>query len=272
MSRFVVCSFYYFCSKFEEKFMKFQVKALIAALALTASGVASAYDAPNTGNGSLVLSVFDRTSNTSVWFDTGFKYSNFNEIGSDVADSNFDSSNSVFTFDLSTNAAFNSFISGADLSTTYFNVFAGDSLGTPAAATAGARGMISSYDISNPEAKNFTISRSPLVTATGNHDQIVAMNNNPLSYFASNVNGNVGPTSIALLGTEMSLFQTVQAGGPSSGNNFFFDNTKVTFNNGLLTISSVQTTVPVPEPESYALMALGLGVVAAAARRRKSAK
>ncbi len=253
--------------------MKFQVKALIAALALTAAGAANAYEAPFMGNGSLVLSVFDRTSNTSVWFDTGFKYSTLNEIGSDVADSNFDSSNSAFTFDLSTNAAFLSFIGGADLSTTYFNVFAGDTLGTPAAASAGARGMISSYDNSTPDAQNFTISRSPLVTATGNHDQIVAQNNNPLSYFAADKNGNVGPTTIALLGTEMSLFQTVQAGGPSSGNNFFFDNTKVTFSNsGLLTISSVQATVPVPEPESYALMALGLGVVAAAARRRKSAK
>jgi hypothetical protein len=265
--------FIIFCLKFEEKFMKFQVKALIAALALTASGVASATNTPATGNGSLFLTVFDRTTSSSLVIDTGFFYSSLNEIGTDNADSNFDSSNSALTFDLSTNAAFLSFIGSANLSTTYYNVFAGDTLG--AGAAAGARGLISSYDLVNyPNAQeSVAISKSPLVTAAGAFNQLVYQNNDPFTYFANDNNGNQGPTSIALLGGEMSLYQTVQKQTNGAGDNFFFNNTKVTFSNaGLLTISSVQATTPVPEPESFALLALGMGVVAAAARRRKSAK
>ncbi|MFD1123497.1 PEP-CTERM sorting domain-containing protein [Methylophilus flavus] len=253
--------------------MKFQVKALIAALALTASGVASATNVPSTGNGSLFLTIFDRTSNSALVVDTGYFYSTLNEIGTDNADSNFDSSNSSFSFDLSANAAFQSFIGGANLSTTYYNVFAGDQLG--AGSAAGARGMITSYDLVNyPNApESVAISKAPLVTAVGAFNQLVYQNNDPFTYFANDNNGNQGPTSIALLGGEMSLYQTVQKQSNGAGDNFFFNNTKVTFTNaGLLTISSVQTTLPVPEPESYALLALGLGVVAAAARRRKSAK
>jgi hypothetical protein len=253
--------------------MKFQVKALIAALALTASGVASATNVPSSGNGSLFLTIFDRTSNTSLVVDTGYFYSTLNEIGTDNPDSNFDSSNSAFSFDLSSNAAFQSFIGGANLSTTYYNVFAGDQLG--AGAAAGARGMITSYDLVNyPNAQDsVAIAKSPLVTAVGAFNQLVYQGNDPFTYFANDNNGNQGPTSIALLGGEMSLYQTVQKQSNGAGDNFFFNNTKVTFTNaGLLTISSVQATVPVPEPESYALMALGMGVVAAAARRRKSSK
>lgn len=253
--------------------MKFQVKALIAALALTASGVASATNVPSSGNGSLFLTIFDRTTNSSLVVDTGYFYSTLNEIGTDNPDSNFDSSNSSFAFDLSANAAFQSFIGGANLSTTYYNVFAGDQLG--AGSAAGARGMITSYDLVNyPNApESVAIAKSPLVTAVGAFNQLVYQNNDPFTYFANDNNGNQGPTSIALLGGEMSLYQTVQKQSNGAGDNFFFNNTKVTFTNaGLLTISSVQATVPVPEPESYALMALGMGVVAAAARRRKSAK
>lgn len=253
--------------------MKFQVKALVAALALTASGVASATNVPSSGDGSLFLTIFDRTTNAALVVDTGYFYSTLNEIGTDVADSNFDSSSTTLTFDLSSNAAFQSFISGVDLSTTYYNVFAGDSFG--AGSAAGARGMITSYDLVNyPNAQDsVAISKSPLVTAVGAFNQLVYQNNDPFTYFANDNNGNQGPTSIALLGGEMSLYQTVQKQTNGAGDNFFYNNTKVTFNQaGLLTISSVAVTTPVPEPESFALLALGMGVVAAAARRRQSAK
>lgn len=254
--------------------MKFQVKALVAALALTVSGVASATSVPASGNGSLFLTIFDRSTSTALVVDTGYFYSTLNEIGTDVADSNFDSANTALTFDLSSNSAFQSFISGANLSTTYYNVLAGDTLG--AGAAAGARGIISSYDKTYFDPTNeqaLAISKTPLVTAVGNFNQIVYQNNDPFTYFANDNNGNQGPTSIALLGSEMSLYQTVQKATNGAGTNFLYDNTKVTFSQaGLLTISSVVVATPVPEPESFALLALGMGVVAAAARRRQSAK
>ncbi len=254
--------------------MKFQVKALVAALALTVSGVASATSVPASGNGSLFLTIFDRTTSSALVIDTGSFYSTLNEIGTDVADSGFDGASATLTFDLSSNSAFQSFISGANLSTTYYNVFAGDTLG--AGAAAGARGMISSYDTTLFDRTNdqaLAISKSPLVTAVGNFNQIVYQNNDPFTYFLNDNNGNQGPTSIALVGSEMSLYQTVQKATNGAGTNFLYDNTKVTFTQaGLLTISSVVVATPVPEPENFALLALGMGVVAAAARRRQSAK
>lgn len=253
--------------------MKFQVKALVAALALTATGLANAA-APSTGDGSLFISIFDRTNNTSVYFDTGYFYSTLNEIGTSHADTNFDGANTTLTFDIGANTSFQSFIASADLGNTYYNVFAGDSADVQGA---GVRGAISTYDVTDPTKDTFTISKSPLVTLIDQHYNFMLETggpNNTLAYFASDKNSGRGPKSIGLVGSELSLYQTVQNAGNGAGQNFLYDNTKVTFTQGgLLTISSaVVATTPVPEPESFALMALGFGVISAAARRRKSAK
>lgn len=247
--------------------MKFQVKALIAALTMSMAGVASAA-APDTGDGSLFLSIFDRTNNTAIYFDTGYLYSSFNEIGVGHSDTNFDSSNQTFSFDLSANSAFTSFVAGADLTNTYYNVFAGDNKDVQGF---GVRGAISSYDVNDPSKDDFTISKSPLVTLITQH-YFFMTNGDPFTYYGSDNNLGRGPKSIGLLDSEMSLYQYVQNAGNGAGQSFLYNNTKVSFTQaGLLTISSVQAVTPVPEAESFAMMALGLGVVAAA-RRRKFAK
>lgn len=252
--------------------MKFQVKVLVAALALSVSGLASAANTVNTGDGTLWLSIFDRTNNKAVKFDTGYTYATLNEIGTST-DSNFNSANATLTFDLSSNAAYLSFISGIDASNTYYNIAAGDIAVVPGepAATPGAKGFVSSYAVGS------TVDFS-LVTRTGlsnniNNFQSIAINNtDPFTFFANDNFGLIGPTSIALVGTDMGLYQAVQNTTISS-NSFDYVNTAVSFKSGVLTISSVQSvTTPVPEPETFALMGLGFGLVAAAARRRKVSK
>ena len=63
--------------------MKFQLKALAAAMVLAAAVPAqAALDLGTTGNSSMSIAVFDRVANVSALFDLGKSYSDFSVIGS----------------------------------------------------------------------------------------------------------------------------------------------------------------------------------------------
>lgn len=249
--------------------MKFQVKALVAALALSVSGLASAANTVVSGDGTLWLSVFDRTNNKAVVFDTGYTYATLNELGNG-ASSGFDAANATLTFDLSSNAAYQTFIAGIDASNTYYNIAAGDTFSVPAAQV-GGKGYLSSYALGSTVDFS-TVTRTGLSNNINNFQSFAVNNTDPFIFFANDNFGLIGPTSIALVGTDMGLYQAVQNTTISSSA-FEYVNTKVSFNTGVLTISSVQSvTTPVPEPETFALMGLGFSLVAAAARRRKANK
>lgn len=258
--------------------MKFQVKALAAAMALLVSGVASAASAPNTGNSSLILSVFDRTNNQQTWVDTGWTYSTLNEIGTDFADTNFDASAQTLTFN---SAAISSFLSTADVANTYYAIFAGDTSGL--GTVAGAKGMIATfntayYDASVADPVNpFSWSKSGMVNQTSQaYNFMTGTQGGALQYFQFDNMSGFGPSvAINTVGGSLGLYQTIQNAGPNSAgtSTFIYGNTTVSLSTaGALTISSVPTvTTPVPEADSYAMMGLGLAVVAAVARRRKAA-
>jgi hypothetical protein len=252
--------------------MKFQVKALVAALALVASGVASAASNPATGNSSLILSVFDRTNSQEVWFDTGWTYDTLNQIGSaDHPVSNFDGSNTELRLDLFSNSAMQSFLASADRSNTYFSIFAGDTSGSGTAA--GGKGMISTYnysayDAASADATNpFNWSKSGLVNQTGAaYNNMTGSGGGALGYFVFDNMGGYGPTSaVGLIGTSLGLYQTVQ-NATNNTSTYIFANSHVT-----LTAGGTLVIAPVPEADTYAMMGLGLAVVAAISRRRKSA-
>lgn len=251
--------------------MKFQVKALVAALALVASGVAGAANNPATGNSSLILSVFDRTNNQEVWFDTGWTYETLNQIGTGHSVAGFDGSNTELRFELYTNTAYQSFLSSADLSNTYFSIFAGDTSGS--GTTAGAKGLISTYNPSAYDASSadpvnpFSWSKFGLVNQTSlAYNAMTGSGAGALGYYQFDNMGGFGPTSaIGLVGTSLGLYQTVQ-NATNNTSTFIFANSHVTF-----TAGGALVVAPVPEADSFAMMGLGLAVVAAVARRRKSA-
>ena len=81
--------------------MKFQLKAMAAAVVLAAAVPAqAAIDLGTTGNGSLMLTVFDRAANVSLLVDLGKNYSDFSKIGTSFANSNVDAEGTFFSWDV----------------------------------------------------------------------------------------------------------------------------------------------------------------------------
>ncbi len=252
--------------------MKFQVKAVVAALVLVASGAANAANNPATGNSSLILSVFDRTNNQEVWFDTGWTYETLNQIGTGHPVVGFDGSNNELRFELYNNSTMQSFLSSADMSNTYFSIFAGDTSGS--GTVAGGKGMISTYNTSfyDPSSADpvnpFSWSKQSLVNQTTfAYNYLTGTSaGGALEYFKFDNMGGYGPNvAIGQIGSSLGLYQTVQ-NATNNTSTFIFSNTHVT-----LTAGGALVVSPVPEADSYAMMGLGLALVAAIARRRKSA-
>ena len=132
--------------------MKFQLKALAAALALAATLPAhAAIDKAFTGNGSLVLTLLDRVGTISATFDLGKNYSDFTVAPNVAANtavnggflvSNADAAGTSFSWNLTQGdyaSAWTSFLSVGTLANTTWGVIAGDVLGSGA----GGRGYIS---------------------------------------------------------------------------------------------------------------------------------
>lgn len=248
--------------------MKFYAKILVAAVAMSVSSMASAA-LSSTGDGSLFLTLIDTTNKNEIFFDTGFTYSQFNEIGNGT-DTNWGSSTFADgrrTFDLSTNTTFLNFIATADLANTIFTVFAGDNAGTQ--TVFGSRGFISSYDTS-VDLANVNISRANIVDINAGHD--FAVNNSPFDnssfgqYYGDSLIKGYNLPVAAALGTDLGLVQFSNNTNNSS-RNFAYPSAIVSFNQqGLFAIS------PVPEADTSALFLAGLGLMGVIARRRKATK
>lgn len=268
--------------------MKFQLKALVAALALSAATLPAqaAMQTPTaSGNSSMILTLLDFSNNVSATFDLGYTYSEFNSLVT-AANSN----GGAFSWDITGGdyaAAWASFSDIANLSTTKWAIFAGDNTGTGA----GDRGMITTYK-SGANQTNSNALQNAIVGAhnymnsnnsQGNHgsvdDGASFVNSNTAASYAGragaygstgrlNASGHV---SMDLLGSSMTLVQ--QEIGATAASRPSFDilagaNGSYTFsmdNAGKLTFLS-----PVPEADSYAMLLAGLGVVGLVARRRKA--
>ncbi len=240
--------------------MKFQYKALVAALALSVSSFAGAATTAS-GDGSFWLTLIDRDTSTAVSFETGLTYSTFNTIGQGAAAS----FTLPFTFDLSADSAFQSFMSTAS-SNLFYALYAGDNLGTQ--TSAGSRGMIISYDLREDQSV-VTMSRTQLVTSNSAIDLALA-NNNMADYYSADKAAGNGATTIREVGEAMGLIQYTNRSTNATNNYIFADNNNpITVNftrAGVLSISAV------PETESYAMFMAGLGLMGAVVRRRKAAK
>lgn len=270
--------------------MKFQVKTLVAALALTAATVPAhaAMTSATSGSSSLILTLLDFNSNVSATFDLGYSYDTFQDLV------NAAGSTGNYTFDLAGGDyanAWTSYWSVASSTNTKWAVYAADGTGSGA----GARGIISTYK----SGANLTNSNQ-LQTSIGNFNTYITQNNgldnhNSVENGASVVTSNLvnsfagkavaygstgrinaqGHVSMNNLDQSMTVVQQLTgatAAAPVAFNTLGNAQGDYTFkmsSTGILSFS-VPVVTPVPEADSYAMLLAGLGIVGVIARRRKA--
>lgn len=266
--------------------MKFQLKALAAALVLAAVAVPAqaSIDATESGNGSLILTVIDKVTNVSAFFDLGKNYLDFNQVAAAGAVSSVTASGTAFSWDLASNAdyssAWNSFLGASTLANTQWAITAGDNLG----AGAGSRGYVTTF-----VSAGASTTGSSVITATGNFQSFVSnaavgAGSTMLSadngavylpvatpYYGSGKNNGTGPVAMGYIGTSLGVVQQV------TGASSFVPSTQTVFgngaqftlaSNGALTYTTNPITAPVPEADTWAMMMVGLGLMGFMARRR----
>jgi hypothetical protein len=280
--------------------MKFQLKALAAAMVLAAAVPAhAAIDLGTTGNGSFTLSVFDRAANVSVLFDLGKNYSDFSVIGTSFADSNVDAEGTNFSWDLTSGdyaTAWSTFTGLTTVANWQFAVIGTDNAGSGA----GSRGLISTLNQPTVTA----ITTNPLGAQISNLDTYLGTNTVDSSVIYQNHGTELNPTGIAngasvgnvgqaFMGTYYNSGKPNAAGSVTVGNvgqslavyqnvfgssafgattsTIFGNNAAFTFTaNGALTYTTNDPVVVVPEADTWAMMLLGLGFMGFAARRKQA--
>ena len=276
--------------------MKFQVKALVAALALSAATIpaqAAMTFAPS-GDSSMILTLLDFNSNMSATFDLGYSYTTFQDLVTSA------SATGTHTFNLASGDyadAWTAYWSTASASTTKWAIYAADGNGTGLES----RSIISTYKSGSnlinsnqlqTSIANFnsymTNNNGGLGTISANHDSV----DNGASTVASNlsqayagravaygstgrINGQ-GHVSMDNLDNSMTVVQQKMGATQASTPSFATlgttagDYTFKMASTGVLTFSVPAVTTPVPEADSYAMLLAGLGVVGLVARRRKA--
>lgn len=264
--------------------MKFQLKALVAALALVAAVPASAaIDPTASGNGSMILTVLDTVSSVSAAFDLGKNYLDFNQVASAGAVSNVTNPGTTFSWDLAGNADYSAawfqFLdaSASDANIRYA-ITAGDNLG----GGAGSRGYITTYARAGA-----ATTTNQVITALGNFDgytanlavlagstTITAENGAAFqapatTFYNGSKNNNTGPFATGFLGTNLGVIQSVAAAATlSQATNTIFGNGA--YFNLSSTGALVYSVAAVPEADSWAMMMLGLGFMGFVARRKQA--
>lgn len=265
--------------------MKFQLKALVAALALVAAVPAhAAIDTTASGNGSMILTLLDTVSGVSAAFDLGKNYSDFNMVAAAGTVSNVTDSGTAYSWDLAGNADYSAawsqfFTASASDSNVRYAITAGDNLGSGA----GSRGYITTF-----AAAGASTTTTALITALGNFDTytnnlaVVAGSNTDTvangsafqspstSFYNGEKNNGTGPFATGALDTSLGVIQSVSAASSLSAvSNTIFGN-GASFrlaSNGTL---SYTTVAAVPEADTWAMMLLGLGFMGFVARRKQA--
>lgn len=266
--------------------MNFKMKALVAAVALTASMSASAaMTNAASGDSSLILTVLDNANNISATFDLGLSYSSFQASAVSTAGTSF-------SWDVASDAdyadAWNSFLSVANLSGSHYAVYAGDNLG----AGVGSRGMIVSY------ASGTTMTGSQMQTGMGNFDGYINANNligthpsvtdgassaisgaafaeGPAYGTNGKVNNQGTLVTWGSFGQDLGVVQLKQGSSNIAQASFTtyanqYGNAKFNMSsNGVLTYTAM--AAPVPEADTWAMLLAGLGLMGFIARRRTAA-
>ena len=267
-----------------------KLQHIVAAVALAASGTAFANvldPLVTTGQGGeMSLTVYSAQAQASVLIDTGIMLADFRSI--------FTSGAKSFSLDLSSNAAFNSFLTLAgNVDDIRFTFFGGDNSGPQAAArtmittvsgdaTAVTNGNIA--DSLNQIKSNYldAANLKPAINVTmggdANGSLLAQKGTDGNAYFlellGSTFRGNFVDTSAAI-GTSVAIYDFVRS---STSSGIGATETALIGTGGLAAEARLAknaagsyvftVAAPVPEPSSYALALAGLALVGAAARRR----
>ena len=274
--------------------MKFQLKALAAALVLVAALPAHAItDTALSGNSSLVLAVYDTGRNISALFDLGKNYSDFTIAGT-TPNSGVTAEGTSFAWNVAAGDYAQAWSLFGSTTNAVYAVVAMDNAGSGA----GARGLISTYSaiVNNPTsgqlqtiAQNFDsyvggnaldsnvtyqnhgTLLSPTGIANGASVSSTGSSYAP-NYFGAGKNFNLGPVAVGTVGSDLSVFQytaTTSFAPPTFtafGNGAKFNLSSA----GTLTYSTNPIITNVPEADTWAMMLLGLSVMGAVARRKQA--
>jgi hypothetical protein len=268
--------------------MKFQLKAITAAVILAASIPAqAAMTTAGSGNSSFILTVFDKVANVQASFDLGQNYSDFNQVAAAGAVTGVTNPGTSISWNLVSDAgyssAWSSFIAAATLPNIQYAISAGDNTGAPGA---GSRGYITT--LKTPGA---TISNNAMIQAMGPLDTFIN-NENFFGHTAANGSlftasattastlylnnrlggSSAGPLTGGNIGDTLGVVQLTYGGSSNFSNSVatvFGNGASFTLaNNGLLTYAT--TGAPIPEADTWAMMLLGLGFMGFVARRRQA--
>ena len=275
--------------------MKFQLKALVAAIAIVAAVPAQAAMQTGTnGDSSLILTLVDSTNVVSATFDLGSTFTTFDRTVNQSWD---------LVSNLNYSAAWTAFSSAASAGKQW-GVYMADGNGTGAlaqqrfATSALATGLST---ISNSKLGGDAALFDEFITASNN---IVAngssiLNNHQQVADGSNFVSGLPGTNLAFGGNSKGYNNGRIASGSSDANGDFDTNlfvwtlTRSSTNNlgnatsaqlnvsgfnpyfnlssnGVLTYTA-SNAAPIPEPETYGMLLAGLGMIGFVARRRKSA-
>ena len=278
--------------------MKFQLKAIAAALALAVTLPAhAAIDKAISGNSSLTLTLLDRIGTISATFDLGKNYSDFSvspnvaantAVNGGFLSSGIDAAGTSFSWNLTQGdyaAAWTSFLSVGTLANTTWGVLAADVLGNGT----GARGYITTASAAGSPIPSAFVS-----TDGGNLDvYLSAVNydpNNVVTTHTSAANGGStaiagqsyagsaviaadgalsgkGPITMNAIGLDSRVIQLSTTTSTGQANQYTFAN-NAHFNlssTGVLTYAAA-----VPEADTWAMMFMGLGLMGFIARRKQS--
>ena len=267
--------------------MKFQLKALAAALALVAAVPAqAAVDFADSGNGSMFLTLVDTVSSVSAAFDLGKNYSDFNMVAAAGTVSNVTALGTSFSWDLAGNADYATawsqfFAASASDANVKYAITAGDNLGSGAGSrgyittNAGASGATTGTQLLTALANfdtytgnlGFVPVTNTLTVANGSAFQAPAT-----TFYTAARNNGTGPLVMGALGATLGVIQSVNGtANLASVSNTIFGN-GASFNlasNGAL-LYSTTPLAPIPEADTWAMMLLGLGFMGFVARRKQA--